>query len=197
MDPEVKKPVLVSAYLNSGDVVLVNLEDFDRISDEYGAIWALGAATTWGDMRRLEPSFDIISDQADNGGFDVEGYIEAIEAANGIDPDTQELEERWAVVRILPFAGIGIGDDAESDEDAPSYPADDSPFEFHFSGDDPEMSYEIELRSAMMESLIPEAVFNEFNIVQDTTLDGYLGLISSEDFDAVVARLNRLGFEIQ
>jgi hypothetical protein len=180
MDPEVKKPVLVSAYLNSGDVVLVNPEDFARISDEYGAIEALGAATTWGEMRQLEPAFDIVSDQADNGGFDVEGYIETIEAANGIDPGTQELEERWAVVRILPYAGIGRDGDVECDEDTPPYPADDSPFEFHFSGDDPEMSYEIELRSAMTMSSIPEVVFKEFNIVQDTTLDGYLGLLGFE-----------------
>ncbi len=61
--------------------------------------------------------------------------------------------------------------------------------------DDPDTARDLRYRATMLEDL-PESVIDEFNCYEESSLDGPLGIVQSEDLSALLARLRELGHEV-
>lgn len=177
----------VSRSLCTDGYALVTADTATRIDEELEPYRRLTELRTWGEFRREDFDFELVQETVQGytygGSFDE--YLCCIEAAAGTKPCGMSLEERWNDTTGVDFHGSGT-----------EYPSDDDSFSYNWGyGGDPEFEIDMVYQAWTLDDL-PAELLEEFDIEVDTTLDGFLGEIRTEDFKAVCKRLRRLGHTV-
>lgn len=173
--------------LETDGFAIVTVERAEQLRLEFEPYVDIEETATWGDFRRAGHPFELASEIVDRAaGVDVSEYIRAVESANGLEEGAATLEERW--VRVC---GLPVGPSPDSD-----VPSDEDEFEYQHGEYGAQLGWSIALQAWMLDDL-PDEVLDEFGLGYDSTLDGALGLVPSEQLDAVRSRLIELGFEIE
>ncbi len=173
--------------LETEGFAIVTTERAAQLRLEFEPYVDIEEAATWGDFRTAGHPFALADEIVDRaGGMNVSDYIRAVESANGLEEGAATLEERWVRVCDLP-----VGPSPDSD-----VPSDEDEFRYQHGEYGAQFGWSIALQAWMLDDL-PDDVLDEFGLVYDSTLDGALGLVPSEQLDAVTSRLIELGFEIE
>ena len=103
------------------------------------------------------------------------------------------MQKRWEALKDFAFAGVGKWSAGEEG----TFPADDDSISTSFDEYDLETTYQMELRGAMENAGLPDELFEEFDLFESTTNDGYLAWVPEEVASAVVARARELGCTVR
>jgi hypothetical protein len=155
-------------------------EEIDRSTAPYVN---MSGCTTWREFRSAELPIEVVREVVESQIGDL-GYLVAIEQANDVTRNGDEIADRWAAVRELVFAGDH------------GYLADDDEFTWEWGYGDPDLEVDMLHQDAMLTDL-PWEIIERFDLAQSTTLDGYLGRVDSDDLDQVVAALEALGHSVE
>lgn len=172
--------------LETDGCAIVSVDTAAALRLEYDPRFALEETTTWGEFRTAGHPFGLAAEAVGSLYGDIEEYIEALEAANGVAASNDTLEERWR-------SACEFAEGPSPDSDAP---ADADVFEYHDGQYGARMDFSLALQAAMLDDL-PSEVIDEFDLYYESTLDGALGRVDGEELDAVCTRLVELGFEIE
>ena len=177
------KQFVVHGLCTEGHAIVshASAEEIDRDSASYVLI---SRFTTWREFRSAELPIEVVREIVESEIGDLEGYLIAIESANGLTNPGDQVPERWAAVRGLVFVGDG------------EYPADDDEFTWEWGCGDPSVEVDILYQDVMLIDL-PTEIIERFDLAGSTTLDGYLGRVNGDDLDAVVGALEALGHSVQ
>ncbi len=155
-----------------------------QLREEYEPLIEIEELERWGDFRSHACPLELATDIVDASGIEVAEYVAAVEAANGVDGRGLSLEARWDRACRLPN---GPAEDSDA-------PTDDE--EFSYQRGEYEASFELSLMlQAWMMDDLPRDLIDDLGLAYDSTLDGPLGLVPSEQLDEVCDRLVALGFE--